>query len=443
MTAAGAAHADASAFRPFHLRLMLLTSLAFFGNGIDASVMSFALPGMTREWRLTPADVAFVLPMLGLGQLVGAIVVGSLVDRIGRKLSFALTSTLAGVGIGLSALSTGPLMLALLVFMGGIGFGGVAPAAGAIISEFAPPSYRGRMLAWTQIFWVMGWSLAATMGGWFEQVLGWRGILALGGLPIVFGLLSWLTVPESPRYLLSRGRRADAEAIADTLRRRHDVVIPLDYAPPERRTGSLLRSVASLWSPAYWRRTFALWTTWTAMNAAFAGPIVWLPFVLQNNGATQPLQLSAFAGYAMLPGGLLALFLIDRFGRRPLMLASLGIAAAGGLLMALSRDPVLITIGGAALAGGALAAWPVALGWSSEQYPTRLRGTAAGWASGVARLGSIGAPVLIGRVIGPTGEGHVAALLPFSLLLLASVVSVGVFARETANRTVEELSEPA
>ena len=443
MTAPGASHAESTTFRPFHLRLLLLTSLAFFGNGIDASVMSFALPGMTREWRLAPADVAFVLPMLGIGQLIGAIVVGSLVDRVGRRLSFALTSTLAGVGIGLSSFSSGPLMLAALVFLGGIGFGGVAPAAGAIVSEFAPPAYRGRMLAWTQIFWVMGWSLAATLGGWFEQALGWRGILALGALPVLIGLVSWLTVPESPRYLLSRGRRAEAEHVADTLRRRHGVLIPLDYAPPARRTGSTLGSVASLWSRSYRRRTFALWTTWTAMNAAFSGPIVWLPFVLQNSGAAQPLQFSAFAGYAMLPGGILALLLIDRFGRRPLMLASLGVAAAGGLTMALARDPLLITVGGAALAGGALAAWPVALGWSAEQYPTRLRGTASGWASGVARLGSIGAPAFIGSVIGAGGEGHVTALLPFGLLLLASVVSVALFARETANRSIEELSEPA
>ncbi|MDP8922270.1 MAG: MFS transporter, partial [Chloroflexota bacterium] len=221
MTAsAGASRPEPAAFRPFHHRILLLTSLAFFGNGIDASVMSFALPGMTREWQLAPADVALVLPMLGVGQLIGAIVVGSLVDRVGRRLSFALTSALAGVGIGLSSLATGPLMLTALVFAGGIGFGGVAPAAGSIVSEFAPPSYRGRMLVWTQIFWVMGWSLAATMGGWFEQVLGWRGILALGALPIAIGLLSWLTVPESPRYLIARGRRAEAERAAETLRRR-------------------------------------------------------------------------------------------------------------------------------------------------------------------------------------------------------------------------------
>src|SRR3712207_8907506 len=106
-------------------------------------------------------------------------------------------------------------MLAALVLAGAIGLGGVAPAAGAIVSEFAPPSHRGRMLAWTQIFWVMGWSLAATMGGWFEQALGWRGILALGALPVLFGLVSWLTIPESPRYLLAHGRRAEAERVAE------------------------------------------------------------------------------------------------------------------------------------------------------------------------------------------------------------------------------------
>jgi len=209
--------AGSHAFRPFHLRILLLTSVAFLGNGIDASVLSFALPGMAGEWGLAPAEVAFVLPMLGIGQLLGAIVVGMLVDRVGRRVSFALAGASAGLGIGLAALAPNPVVVALLVFLGGIGFGGVGPAAGAIVSEFAPPRYRGRMLAWTQIFWVAGWSISATLGGWFEQILGWRGILGVGALPIVFAFVSYVLLPESPRYLLAMGRRADAERLAAEL----------------------------------------------------------------------------------------------------------------------------------------------------------------------------------------------------------------------------------
>src|SRR5436190_986367 len=120
------------------------------------------------------------------------------------------------------------------------------------------------------------------------------------------------------------------------------------------------------------------------MNADFKGPIYWLPVLLENVDARNPLRLSAYVGYAMLPAGIVAVLVIDRSGRRPLMIGSLSLAAAGALLSALSPSPLMIVLGGCALSAGALAAWPVALAWSSEQYPTHLRGTAAGWAARVS-----------------------------------------------------------
>ncbi|MCC6176580.1 MAG: MFS transporter [Chloroflexi bacterium] len=427
-------------FRPFHARVTALAGLAFLGNGLDLSVVSFALNGMRAEWELTATQVGFVLPMAGLGQLAGAIAFGSLSDRIGRRLAFAITSTLAGLAIGLAALAPNPVVLALLVLLGGLGIGGVAPAAGALLSEFAPPAYRGRMMAWTQVFWVIGWSIAATAGGWFEQSLGWRGILGVGALPMVLGYVSWLLIPESPRFLLARGRTAEAEALAAQLAERYGITIPLVAPATGSRRMSLLAQVAALWSPTYRRRTFALWTTWMAMNTVFAGPINWMPVLLAGVGAENPLRLSALVGYAMLPGAFVSVVTIDRSGRRPLMMLSLAVAGFGAAIAALGRDPLWLVLGGCALSAGALAAWPVALAWSSEQYPTNLRGTAAGWAAAASRIGSVSAPIAIGVLITASSGEHLAALAPFAVLLFGAVVSVAMFASETANRTLEELT---
>jgi putative MFS transporter len=440
MTAArGDLLADGSSFRPFHAWITVLTGLAFMGNGLDLALVSFSLPGMRAELGLSPAELGYILPMAGIGQLTGSIAVGWLADKIGRRLAFMLSGCLAGLGIGLGALAPGPLALAVLLFVGGIGIGGVAPAASALLSELAPPTHRGRMMAWTQVFWVAGWSVAATLGGWFEASLGWRGILAIGGLPVILALVSWFVVPESPRYLVARGHFKRARQLADQLAMRHGVNIPLEPAPGRRTAVSLRSQLATIWGPGLWKRTFALWATWMTMNAVFSGPIYLLPVVLEGIGVPNPLQLSAYVGYAMVPASIISVAAIDRSGRRPLMIGSLLLAALGALGVSLGETSTTVMVGAAVLAGGTLAAWPVALAWASELYPTQLRGTAAGWAAGVSRLGSIVAPLIIGQLLTLSGS-HTVAVLPFAIALFAAVAFVAIFAGETANQSLEDLT---
>ena len=432
--------AAAEPLKPFHWRIAALASLAFGGNGIDLGVISFALPGVQREWDLTPADLGALLPAVILGQAVGAIVGGSLADRFGRRFAFCASSALAGAGTGLAGLAPHPFFFALALFFGGVGFGGVGPVGGALISEFSPPSHRGQLMAWTQVAWALGWSVAGVSGGWFASELGWRGILAVGAFPILIGILGWLATPESPRFLLAKGRRDDALALARKLQARHGITASIGEPAPHAGPSRPWARVAELWSPVFRQRTVALWMTWLALMAGFAGPVIWLPIILADVDPGAAPRISALVGFSMLPAAFVALPLIDRWGRRPLILVSLGAAGAGSLCIAFAENNLLIVLGAVALAAGLLAAWPVMLAWSSEQYPTRMRGTAAGCASGFGRLAAMGAPLVLGVLLEPAHGGRATAMLPFTVLLISAAASIGLFAQETAGRTLEELS---
>lgn len=427
----------------FHWLITLLVSLAFAGNGMTLSAISFALPGLRREWDLAPLELGIMAAVVSVGQICGSLLVGWLADRWGRRRAFTATIALMATCTALAGLAPGPWAASGLLYLAGIGFGGVSPVAVSVLGEFAPPRVRGQLMAWTQLFWSAGWCLTAIGGAALTAGLGWRFILGLGAAPLLLALLSWKLTPESPRFLLAHGRRAEAEALVGALEARYGVRLPLpEQQPVVEARANPLASLRELWGPPLRRRTVTLWLTWFVMVAAFNGPVILLPSILAAAGGSDLLaaRTSLLVGLFMLPACLLSLLLIDRAGRRPLLAASLGVAAAGAFLLAYAGAEGAIILGGGALAGGVLAAWPIVLGYCAELYPTRMRATAAGWAGAFSRLGGVGAPLLLGALLGPAGHGLPLALSVFGALLLLAILLVAILGEETRGRTLEELS---
>jgi putative MFS transporter len=142
----------------------------------------------------------------------------------------------------------------------------------------------------------------------------------------------------------------------------------------------------------------------------------------------------------MLPAAVACLLLIDRIGRRPLMLASLGTAALGTFGLGLANGDLAVIACGGALAGGLLAAWPIVLGYTAELYPTRVRATAAGWAGTASRCGGIVSPLLLGLLLSDWDAGLTQALTVFAALQVGAILLVAARGEETSGRSLEELS---
>jgi putative MFS transporter len=422
-----------------HHRVTLVAGLAYGSNGVTLGVVSFALLGLTAAWGMTPAQASWVTAAVGAGQLLGGVGAGYVADGIGRRAAFGLTVGLSSLSAGAAAAapSLGWLVAAMLFV--GIGFGGVTPVATSLVGEFAPADRRGALLGWTQVLWAIGWLLAGAGGVLLAGSLGWRGTFAIGALPLLLALAGPRLIPESPRFLLAHGRRAEAEALARALARRYGAAVELPEQEQAARA-SVGAHLRELWGPRFRRRTFLLWTVWFVMIGAFQGPIIWIPAMLQAAGVPHPAVASVLVAAQMVPATIATALTLDRIGRRPVLAAALTVAAAGAVLAALAPGEAAFILGGGALAAGVLASWPVILAYAAELHPTRIRATATGWASAAGRAAGIVTPLALAAVMRTWASGRLAALGVVAAGLLAAVGIVLAFGEETAQRRLEDVA---
>ena len=406
-----------------HKKLLIGSGIGWALDAMDVGLISFIMAALAVHWGITPTESSWLGSIGFIGMAIGATFGGLLADKFGRRHVFALTLLVYGLATGASALSTGLVMLLVLRFLIGLGLGAELPVASTLISEFSPVKVRGRMVVLLEAFWAVGWILAAVIGTFVVGAhdSGWRWALALGMVPAFYALYVRLHLPESVRFLESRGRHEEAEEIVASF----EATVPADAeladAPSTPTFAEDDVTSRSIWSPSLRGRTAALWTVWFCVNLSYYGAFVWIPSLLVADGFSlvKSFSFTLIITLAQLPGYAMAAWLIEVWGRRVTLAAFLvGSACAAGLY-GFAHTEWLILVAGCLLSFFNLGAWGALYAVGPELYPTHLRGAGTGAAAGFGRLASIIAPLLVPLILAGAGSGWLFALFAAAFALAA------------------------
>ncbi|GAA3645742.1 MFS transporter [Microbacterium marinilacus] len=435
------ARLDTLPFTRKHLRLLTGSGIGWALDAMDVGLISFIIAALSVQWQLTTTETGWIASVGFIGMAIGASVGGLLADRLGRRSVFALTLLIYGIATGASALVGGVAALLVLRFLVGLGLGSELPVASTYVSEFAPVRIRGRLVVILEAFWAVGWTASAVIG-YFVVPLedGWRWAFAIGAIPAAYALVVRWALPESPRFLESRGRVAEAERIVrdfETAAGRAPVESPAASEPmsaaqpqpmarpePAARAPRGLAAVAALWAPALRARTGALWLVWFCVNFSYYGAFIWIPSILFAQGfdLVRSFGFTLIITLAQLPGYAAAAWLIEVWGRRATLATFLVGSAVAALLFGGSTEVWQIIASGMALSFFNLGAWGALYAVSPELYPTSMRATGAGWAAAVGRLASIVAPLFVPWALGIGGAG----LLFVVFSIFFAIAAIGV-----------------
>jgi putative MFS transporter len=414
---------DELPFTRKHGRLLVGSGLGWALDALDVGLLSFVIAQLAVVWSSDKGALAFVASAGFAGMAIGAALGGTLSDRLGRKTVFALTLLVYGLATGVSALSWSVGALLVLRFVVGLGLGAELPVASTLVSEFSPRRIRGRVVVLLEAFWALG-SIGAALVGYLVIPTsddGWRWALLIGALPALYAVFVRLRMPESVRFLESRGRHDEAERTVRSFEEAAGVAVPAAAAPaapsaaapaagpapaarpaeaPAPTTTATRASAASLLRDGLRRRTVAIWVVWFATNFSYYGAFVWLPTLLVEAGfpLVKSFEYTLLITLAQLPGYAASAWLIEKWGRRGTLATFLlgsAVAATAFGFGAVSGSATQIVVSGMFLSFFNLGAWGALYAVTPELYPTRLRGTGAGWAAGVGRIASVAAPLSV------------------------------------------------
>ncbi|TCJ05684.1 MFS transporter [Cytobacillus praedii] len=434
----GFEHLDSPKLKRFQRKVTALSAAGTFLDGFDLTIIAVALPLILSQWDVGAGLTALITASAVIGSFIGAIWFGNLTDRYGRKAMYVVDLLAFVIFAALTAFSQSVWQLIIFRFLLGVGIGADYPISATLVSEFSSTKNRGRHGTMLGAMWFVG-AVTAYLVGILMLPLGpsaWRYMLLVGAVFALIVFFFRVTLPESPRWLASRGREKEAQEIMLKITGQ-DIILTSNNLPKQK--------LKDVFSKKFFRRTFFVCGFWFCYAVAYYGISMYTPTILKpfTNGS----QLMTYIGSGTvsvlgLAGAIIGSSIVDKTGRRPLIITSFTGLSLALIVLALNPSPTLLflvilfslAVLFANMGGGILNFL-----YPTELFPTSIRAGATGLATSISRIGSIMGILVFPSLVAAWGNS--AALWFFAVIGLTGLGICIALAPETKGIKLEELND--
>ncbi len=433
---------DDGIFTTMQKVVVFLAALSIVMDGFDGQLIGFAIPSMIKEWGITRDAFAPAVAAGLIGMGIGSASAGLFADRFGRRTAIIASVLVFGAATCSIGFAPDVLMVAVLRFVAGLGIGGALPSSTTMTAEFTPARRRTMAVTATIVCVPLGGMIAGFYAAEVLPAFGWRGLFFIGGaIAIVLGVVLFVALPESPRYLarhparwpelgrlLGRMQRPMASDASYT-----DAVEQAAEKAAEKK-GS---GVRALFANGLARDTLAVWAAFFMCLTAVYSAFSWLPTMLASEGLSPALAGGGLTAYNLggVIGALVCALAITCYGSRwPLVICAAGAAISAFAMQRLNvaHDTNLLIFGFGVHGLFVNAVQSTMYAVCAFMYPTRVRATGTASALAFGRLGAIMSAFAGAAVITAGGASAYLSLLGFSMVF--SMIALLIVKRHIPSR---------
>lgn len=419
--------ADEARFNRFHGLVLFWCALIIIFDGYDLAVAGIALPSIMKQMGVDPTQAGFMVSSALFGMMFGAIFLGTIADRIGRRWAIVICIALFSLFTAAAGLTNDPVMFSITRFLAGLGIGGVMPNVVAQMTEYSPRKVRSTMVTLMFSGYAVGGMLAAVLGKGLIESYGWQSVFLAAALPVVLIPFILKSLPESMPFLLRQGRHEELKAIVERLQPGFNPTASDGFVLPsaDKSHGAPVRH---LFQDGRGFSTVMFWVAFFMCLFMVYALSSWLTKLMASAGyslgsaLTFVLTLNFGAMIGAVGGGWLA----DRFHIKWVLFSMYVLAAVSITLLGtpMPTEALFFVVG---LAGAStIGTQIVTYAYAGQFYPMAIRSTGIGLASGVGRSGAILAPIVIGTLVAmalPLQQNFIAIAIP-AVIAAAAVAMI-------------------
>lgn len=415
--------ADKATFNRFHATVLFWCALIIIFDGYDLAVAGIALPSIMKDMGVDPTQAGFMVSSALFGMMFGAIFLGTIADKIGRRWAISICIFLFSVFTAAAGFTSDPLWFSVTRFIAGLGIGGVMPNVVAEMTEYSPKKIRSTMVTLMFSGYSVGGMLAALLGKGMIESYGWQSVFFAAGLPVLLIPFIMRSLPESMPFLIKQNRIEELKVIAARLEPQYQAqsadhfTLPAEDKAVGAPIGKLFHDGRGFSTVMFWVAFFMCLFMVYALSS-------WLTKLMASAGYTlgSALTFVLVLNFGAIIGAVGGGWLADRFHIKHVLVGMYSLAAVSITLLGYKFPTevlfVLVGLAGASTIGTQILTYA----YVGQFYPMAVRSTGIGWASGVGRMGAILAPIVIGTLVAinmPLQQNFMAIAIPAVIAAIA------------------------